>query len=270
MRGKEASPAYGNREALNWPKMTMPLSYVPERRTGISSDLLNTAGHELNHALVAIACGASVVSVSVRREGDSLGRTMFAGSVSTDTMKVIAAAGSVAAHDGCAHGFGSDMHHVDLLSHFHGGISKESAITQAESLISKHPIEVRGKAAEIVAYLGEISGSMMPAILARAQMEFNLEKGILGNLFVPEQKFDFEKTKPKAKDYTVIDNLGGGSYRITYVIGERKREELICGACNDTNSHYKDCPKSKIAEHEIESPSNHYKLPKAGIIFSRN
>lgn len=275
MRSPEALPTYRSAETLNWPKVIMPLSQIPEVRPSISSDLLNTAGHELNHALVAIACGASVVSISVRREGDSLGRTMFAGSVSPDTMKVIAAAGSVAACDGCASGYGSDIHHARLLTHFYGGISLESATVQAKTIISNYSIEVRKKVEEIVAYygthIGDIPGSLIPAFLSRARMEVNLEKGILGNLFVAEDEFkEAIEPKEKPKDYTVIDNLEDGSYRIRYAVGgEIKREDSICGVCNDTNGHYKDCPKHR-SEKQTEIPTARHDFPKEDIIFSRN
>lgn len=274
MGSPEVLQAYRKKEVLSWPKMTMPFPRVPERRPSFSPDLLNTAGHELNHALVAIAFGEKVISVSIRREGYSLGRTMFAGSVSSDAMKVIAAAGSVATHDGCSHGYGSDMYHVDLLSRLHGGISRESAITQAESAISRYSVEIRKRAAEKIAYhgtlFGDIPGSMIPKILFNSQMELNLEKGIIDNPVVPEQNSDFNETEPKPENYTVIDHLKDGSYRISYVIGERKREELICGACNGVNDHYKDCPKSNGTKHEPDILNNRAELPKEGIIFSNN
>lgn len=274
MGGKETLQAYRNKEMLSWPRVTKPLPHLQERMPSFSPDLLNTAGHELNHALVAIAFGEKIISVSVRREGYSLGRTMFAGSVSPDAMKAIAAAGSVATHDGCSHGYGSDMYHVDLLSHLHGGISRKSAITQAESAISRYSVEIRKRAAEKIAYhgmlFGDIPGSMIPKILFDSQMELNLEKGIIDNPLVQEQNFDFKETGPKPGNYTVIDHLENDSYRIRYVVGgEIKREDLICGVCNDTNGHYKDCPKHR-SEKQTEISTARHEFPKEGIIFSRN
>ena len=47
-------------------KKAMPLSFVPEAKNRlISSELVSVAGHELNHALVALAQGSPIVSISV-------------------------------------------------------------------------------------------------------------------------------------------------------------------------------------------------------------
>ena len=51
----------------------------PENRLHLSSELLNTAGHELNHAITAMELGVPVISISVIPNGNSLGRTAFSG-----------------------------------------------------------------------------------------------------------------------------------------------------------------------------------------------
>mgnify|MGYP001595361064 FL=1 len=221
----------------------MPLAQVtePKNRLRLSSELLNTAGHELNHAIAAMESGVPVISISVIPDGNSLGRTAFSGLLSPDTMKIIAAAGSVATHDGCAHGYGSDLLKAHILNHFYGGMPLESAASQAAAIISKYSIEVRKKAAEIIAYLGEISGSMIPMVFLRAQIEVNLENGIIDGQFIPKAN-PAETNKPKG--YTVIDYLRNGDYKITYFIGENKeKEELACTICKGINDHLKSCPK---------------------------
>lgn len=244
-------------------EIIMPLARVPEpkNRAHLSSELLNTSGHELNHAIVALESGVSVISISVIPDGNSLGRTAFSGLLSPDTMKIIAAAGSVATHDGCSYGDGSDLFKVDMLGHFYGGITRESATSYALAIISKYSTEVRRNAAEIIAYLGEISGSMLPTVLLRAQMEVNLEKGILGDLFVPDTKdYARQPIKPKPKDYIVIDYLRNGDYKITYFVGERpEKDELVCGICKEINDHLKSCPN-----HDKERT-----IPQEGTIFPR-
>lgn len=250
MRGVEVLPQY---------EFIMPLKQVPEpkNRLHLDSELLNTAGHELNHAIAAMELGLPLISISVIPDRNSLGRTVFSGLLSSDTMKVIASAGAVSTHDGCAHGYGSDMFKVDMLNHFYGGITRESAVSQASAIVSKYSVEVRKKAAEIIAYLGEISGSMIPLVFLRAQMEVNLEKGITDGQFISKTN-PTQTSELKPKDYTVIDYLPNNSYRVTYVVdGRRKKEELICAICQGTNDHKASCPK-----HDKEK-----RIPQEGTII---
>ncbi len=82
-----------------------------------------------------------------------MGRTIIGGLVSQETMKIIAGGGGVATHDGCAMGYGSDKYKVNVMHHFHGGHSWESARMHAANALSGYSKEIRKKAAEIVAYL---------------------------------------------------------------------------------------------------------------------
>lgn len=89
----------------------MPLSFVPEAEKRFPTpELVSVAGHELNHALVALSLGVPIVSLSVMPEGDSLGRTVIGGLISPETLKIIAGGGGVETHDGCAMGYGSDKY----------------------------------------------------------------------------------------------------------------------------------------------------------------
>lgn len=260
MRNVETAPVLDRPTVPIQKTIVMPLAQVPEpkNRVYLSSELLNTSGHELNHAIVALESGVPVISISVISDGNSLGRTAFSGLLSPDTMKIIAAAGSVTTHDGCAYGYGSDLSKVDMLGHFYGGITRESATSYASAIISKYSTKVRRKAAEIIAYLGEISGSMLPTVLLRAQMEVNLEKGIIDGQFIIPKTNTIEANKPK--HYTVIDYLRNGDYKITYFVGERQeKEELICAICKGINDHLKSCPK-----HDKERT-----IPQESTIFPR-
>lgn len=221
----------------------IPLSFVPmpHRRGEVSSDALHTAGHELNHAIVARELGLPIVGISVVPSGDSLGRTVLGGLCSIDSIKIVAAAGSLATHDGSAHGYGSDMHKVDMLAHHYGGIQRGEAVNTASSILGKYSLEIRKKAAEILAYMRQAPGSMISAILERAHFEVQYEKG--GHV----QSFsNFSKPEPESnqkREFTVIDNLPNDQYRIRYVIdGYVRKEEYICGACQGVNGHSGDCP----------------------------
>lgn len=247
-------------------KRVMPLSFVPEASKRFPSpELTSVAGHELNHALVALAHGAPVVSLSVIPQGNSLGRTILGGTVSMETMKVIAAGGGVETHDGCAEGFGSDKYKVDVLHHFHGGHSWESAKNQASSALSVYSREVRKKAAEIVAYLGKVSGSLIGEIMLRAQMEVNEEKHgesePIVPIFVPQNK---------SESYTIIDNLPNNSYKITYVVvGKKDEVQHLCGLCHGIDSHMEKCPNADTKkDSRPESLISSKSLAKTGTIFS--
>lgn len=248
-------------------RANMPLlSLVPEpqKRSLPSPELVSVAGHELNHALVALTHGAPVISISVIPEGNSLGRTVLGGLVSLETMKVIAAGGGVETHEGHSEGFGSDKYRVDVLHHFHGGHSWESARGQAASALSVYSREVRRKAAEIIAYLGRVSGSLLSEIMLRAQMEVNEEKHQNNELFVPIF------IQNNSKDQTIIENLPNNISKIIYVVvGKIEKEEFICGNCQGVNGHAKECPKSELREDSKENPFSMPKLffPRKGAIF---
>lgn len=251
---------------IDAPKVKMPLSFVPEAgKRFVSSELESVAGHELNHALVAMANGAYVISISLEPKGDSLARTTLGGLVSIETMKIIAGAGGVGIHDGCAEGYGSDKFKVDVLHHFHGGHSWESAKGRAANILSGYSREVREKAAEIIAYLRIVPGSLIPDIILRAKMEVDQEKGIESEPYVltpvPQQEF---------KNQTIIDELPGNVQRIRYIVdGKVKKEELLCGVCQGINGHEKECPKTKLNENsESKPPESSKMLPIKAVIFS--
>ena len=82
----EALSCCPNTVVIEKPKVLIPLlQEIPlaKDRPKAKPELLNTAGHELNHALAAIASGISVLDLSVIPTNDSLGRTMFAGHISS-------------------------------------------------------------------------------------------------------------------------------------------------------------------------------------------
>ena len=178
-----------------------------------------------------------------------------------EKLQVIAAAGKVATHDGCAHGHESDMLKVHILSHLYNGMPAEKAVMIAHSIISKYPIEVRQRTADIIAYMGEISGSKIPLILERARIELNLEKGTpetnsKANAIKQATIQSQTQQQDKHAKRTVIYYLPNGDYKITYVIGNKKEEKPICNLCKAINGHLKSCilyKKGVAKQHEIFS-----------------
>src|SRR3989339_1747106 len=70
----------------NAPIKNIPPIYTGERAP-INETQLGTARHELRHALVALAHGVKPTSVSVIREGNSLGRNEFNSFIPLTTFK---------------------------------------------------------------------------------------------------------------------------------------------------------------------------------------
>lgn len=248
-------------------RKVMPLSFVPENRSGlVSQESISVASHELNHALVALAYGVSIESISVIPSGDSLGRTTISGLVSLEKMKVIAAGGGVDTHEGRARGFGSDKYKVDMMHYCHGGHDWENAGSLAASVISKYSADVRSIAAEIIAFLREVSGDQLALILMRAQVEANGRKGIHDSPIIKTPTL----RKEESQNRTSIDTLQNNMYKITYVvIGKKDEKKYLCGLCREVDSHSKNCPNAKIKEDSNPEPFSFPRLtlPKTGTIF---
>lgn len=215
---------------------------LPEKRGTVKGELLNTAGHELNHFLVAYSLGVQVKSLSVRPEGNSLGRTEFDGIISPDLFKIIAAAGSVAPVSGQeARGFGHDFMQIRLLDYVQNlSNSIPFARSRAQHILSGFDARVRQRCAEIIAYMGKVSGGMIPGIINRAIWELKNEKmGIWQNVS-PQLE-----TKP-GRESTVVEHFGH-IYILRHTIdGQTVGEEtLICGLCGGKNVHSPNCPAAK-------------------------
>ncbi len=245
---------------------SMPLAYIPLERGHTS--LEKTAGHELNHALAGIQLGATVIAIDMRRRGNILASTSFAGDASKVAFQAIAAAGSVHTHLGEASGYGSDLQKAYYLE-VNGGNSVSSARGLAAKAIGKYPTEVRAKASEIIAYLGVrqgiISGSMLPSILDRARFEVGLKKEDIPSLLVSKQ------TEPEENGYTEIRSLENGDYIIAIVTDTKEEEQLVCGSCHEIDGHSGACSKNNDSKFEKDEDIKNYKpLPRQDTIFSRS
>lgn len=193
-------------------------------------------------------------SISVIPEGSSLGRTTLAGIVSYEKLKIVAAGGGVATHEGCAEGYGSDKFKVDFLHHHFGGLSWEGARSQAESAVARYLPEVRKRAAEIIASLGKVAGSLLHDILARAEFELHLERTLSGDALLAAYGTQpiFEKPIEVLRTYTEIETLITGEQQIRYVVdGEEKKKERVCPKCEGMNGHFAQC--SKVAQRKETS-----------------
>ncbi len=210
MRGSEARVHPGvniapGREAA--PQFIRPpsLPHIPvfERQRSISKERLSVARHEANHIFAAFLVGGEVHSVSVKPEGNSLGRTQV--SASLEAFQIIAAAGTVG--PGAA-GYGGDLSQIARIDRYlekKPGSSIDSAIATATSLIYSHyPKEVQEKVAEMIAFVGEASGGEIRKMINRAFWEVANEE----NNFAMLRDYKTFSTDRKEKyDYWKKENV---------------------------------------------------------------
>lgn len=246
-----------------------PLSHVPLERKGVNEHQKHVAGHELNHALTAYGLGVPVISISVIPEGDSLGRNIFGGGINPRDFQIIATAGSIATHDGTAKGFGSDLHTAHLIEHYYDGIGVDQARNIAIQHVMSVPRDVRERAAEIIAYLGEISGSLVPSILHRAEWEIKMEEE---GLFAAEQfaqehreqQHEQELAPPNFDTFTIIERFVdvNGNEQMRWKVIERTSEggNVPCPVCKQEKGHEPGCV---LAPHEdrVDPPRTPQALP---------
>ena len=142
-------------------------------------------------------------------EGDTLGQVNLPGHVDYRTFQIIATAGSVQAHDGQAHGYGSDLYKAQLIELLGMGTSVEEARQKAESLISFYSKDVRMVCAKIIAYLqteknmAYIPGEMLHEIEERARYELKTRNVKFNSPAFFKAPTPEEKAAKKQKEDTV-------------------------------------------------------------------
>lgn len=217
-----------------------PSINLPSKRERgfIDYSKVEVAGHELNHALVALGMGITPHFLSVRPEGDSLGRTIFLGEIDAHSFQVIASAGAIHTPDGHAHGYGSDMSKVRIIRDLYGGMQEDEAKIKAQAAIDQYFPRARRRAAEIIAFYGEVRGSLIGDILKQSEHEIKLEDmGI-----EPDNTSFIVEQKSTINTYTQIDYLERGMVRIIFVKnGKEEKKDLFCEKCGGLNGHRENC-----------------------------
>lgn len=239
---------------INWSEV--PLSMVPISREIYSSDTLNTAGHEFNHALAAIGEGIGVKRINLKRQGNVLGVTEFDGIMSDSQLQVIAAAGTVdPALGGGASGYGSDIYKLQLIDVINKrapgssfGISKMTA----EAKINRIPEDIRRRATEILAYLGQslpsgdIPGNMLGLIIKRAEWEEKMTiSGKLKELLGQKHQ---EKDDGKS---TILIYTKDRCYIRYKEDGKERDGGVIYLSCGCVNVHSLNCPFNTERKKEL-------------------
>lgn len=244
---------------LDAPLKAPILSSVPferERLRNVNIVRAETAAHEWQHWYVAKALNVKG-SVSLRQEGHSLARATFDGLLELTKFQVIAAAGSCPTPFGRASGDGMDRYQNAVIAQYYGGQPIYSAISQADMIISKVPVEVRRKISHIMAVLpDEFSDGLLNQVMDRAYYEYRLEQGELkdqsfARIFSQKE----EPVRELPREQTIIEDLGKGQYRMIYIINGKKDQEFsYCTKCQGLNGrHAKSCSRNKNESKEQES-----------------
>ena len=225
---------------------SLPLNNLPSpemRSTRIQKERIHVAGHELNHALTAHFLGVPVLSISVIPEGNTLGKTIVGGALNPAKTRAIFAAGSVETHDGTANGYGYDVSIVNRIDLYHPEHSHNSPQAEARTIINQVPKDIRERAAEIIAYMGVVPGSLLPDILKRAHLELEHE----GRNVPPFEIDKNEQIEVFDKDtFSIISELKNGSKRVQIIKNFKKiSEHMYCNLCDTINAHSPDCPSNQ-------------------------
>lgn len=232
--------------------------FIPKPENRFSHERAkHTAGHELNHALIAMDHGIMPLSLSVIPEGNSLGRTVFAGEIGTETFKVIAGGGCVDTAFGKASGFGSayspgsDMFHIASLHAQYGGIDADETVKRASSSLAKVPENIRERASEIIASIGSISGSDIPKIIRIAELE--VAHGIVSvaphleeNLVEIQKQRSYQEAISGGKQ-TIVGISEHGQILTPVVV---ELSENTCPQCGKSSTHLPNCSFSDVTTSE--------------------
>lgn len=251
----------------------IPLANV-ELNGAVSSETVHTAGHELNHALVAFLLGVTIEEITVIPEGNILGKTVFSGSVSDYEMQLIAVSGSIHTHDGTAKGFGSDMFRVHMINRFRNGVDPESAKSSAERILGNFSSDMKEMMAVILAHMGSMSGSQLPDLIARAKIELKRKEQLKER---PYSNFvNMLISKPEVREETTDDllhtendtkieltGMKTGTMKAQWVRnGQIIREKTYCTQCGGTEGHFDGCPM--VVKIDETSDSEEIRKAKAG------
>ncbi len=253
----------------NLPAEFMPGgSYSPENMPLADSIPLNrnpdpgkkdTAAHEIQHAIVGLAKGNSLVAISVNPEGTRLGWTLFSGEVDPPTV----AAGSINTVFGPASGFGGDLATIMFLDLKHGrdpGSSIFSAQNEAQSIISRFDSDFLAIASEIIALKGFLTAQDFEEVLRRAEFEmawrncgFDLKDALSmqGLDFAKDYKDDQSENSrmviPDSGTFTLIETYEDKIVTTVITDGIYGIPKVVCPRCGvEGGGHLPSCEAVKV------------------------
>ena len=221
-----------------FPSSQEVLSDVPTKLERGEQDPLRlyVATHELQHALVGTNVGLIVNEISTVPEGNIGGYTSFAPTRNIAGFQVAAAASMAHGPHGDPFGFGHDAQQINYLSYFPGSLTLEEAYGKAAQILERYDMDVRERAAEIIAYMEKVPGSIIELILERARLEIQEEKRV--ETLLPEVEIYMEEQYGELREFTIIlERLPNGEVVQTVI------EVIICESCGGRDGHMPECER---------------------------
>lgn len=215
-----------------------------------SEQSIETANHELNHALVALDYGILPISISVVPDQNSLGRTIFAGDIPDSIFIKIAAGGAVETVFGQARGYGNkniygsdfgyiaqikkDAENLDLIY--------ADAIEEAENSISRlvSNKEVLRRASEIIAGMNSVTGDKLGKIIEIAEKEVML--GVTNTGSVISEKIHTISVNQQTNTRTILEtDFQGNITKRVIILNPSDQEKIRCMSCGEIGGHEVAC-----------------------------
>lgn len=224
-----------------------------ERR--FSEQSIETANHELNHALVALDYGILPVSISIEPDSTSRGRTTFAGEIPNDVFTIIAAGGAVETVFGNAKGYGNQYIHgsdFGYISQIKKGATNldeiyMNAVSHARASISRliPNKEVLRRASAIIADMKHVPGHMIGKIIEIAEQEVNF--GVETNGVTISEKIEGLSTSNiNYRIQTIIDTDAQGEVtKRVIILDETQDNKTKCTHCGEFGGHEVSCSMRK-------------------------
>lgn len=226
----------------------------PEKRQ-FSEQMIETANHELHHAIIALDYGVLPLSISVIPDEFSLGRTEFAGRIAPDVLTIIAAGGAIDTVFGKAQGYGHKDHAGSDFAHIaniHKGATNltdiySDAIAKARESISRMipNKDVLRTVSSIIADMKEVRGNMLGKIIAIAQKE--VAQGKHNQIQEPLKQIEHAYTSAYAsyeKEHPSIVTIIGRDIQgnqMVLIRDEKMNEFQTCYVCNGKGGHLPTC-----------------------------
>ncbi len=246
----------------------LPLSDIlqpPHLRGKPEAFKFTVAKHESKHMFAALEYGVPIHSVSCEPEGNAAGVTKLLGHVPIEVMQIIAAASMHSDQNYTPVGFGSDLQKVRLGAYW-GGTTEGDAKDKAFKAVGGIPEKLFARVSEIIAIMGYVSGENIPAVIARAQAELDIEAKLTGEKYeetydsTPNKRFveptiseiaGRESPDDKQETTEIIDTANGDK-KVVWKMGNKViRTETMCQSCGGIGDHMADCPTLKLKKRNL-------------------
>lgn len=166
-----------------------PSPEIPVERGRSHHYLQPVARHEAKHAIAAIEIGQGVEEFSVERSGNVLGYVRPVKKDNPAAFQTIAIASSVDDHP---EGTGSDLKQTEILQYAPGGVSKQTALRTAASIILRYSKKFWDKLSDIGAFVKKGNENQFKQWMRRAEWELERDEIIKESQEFPPSGIIFE------------------------------------------------------------------------------